>query len=147
MTRGMFQLSFRPGPASQSRGGPSRHRRGRGAGPVIISRACPPATMAVAVRPPTGRRRVRTLTRRGRNVDRPARSSGDERRCRLAGGRLGCPQRPSADAGRAGMPMNETIWFLKRCPLFERLSLAEGQRLEISALARTFGEGDHLLPR
>ncbi|HEY1380688.1 MAG TPA: Crp/Fnr family transcriptional regulator [Gemmataceae bacterium] len=34
--------------------------------------------------------------------------------------------------------MSETIWFLKRCPLFERLSPAEGQRLEAHALARTF---------
>jgi CRP-like cAMP-binding protein len=36
--------------------------------------------------------------------------------------------------------MTETIWFLKRCPLFERLSPAEGQRLEARALARTFAK-------
>ena len=36
--------------------------------------------------------------------------------------------------------MTETIWFLKRCPLFERLSPAEGQRLEDRALARTFAK-------
>jgi CRP/FNR family cyclic AMP-dependent transcriptional regulator len=34
--------------------------------------------------------------------------------------------------------MSEKIWFLKRCPLFERLSPAESQRLEVHALARTF---------
>jgi CRP-like cAMP-binding protein len=34
--------------------------------------------------------------------------------------------------------MSETIWFLKRCPLFERLSPAEAERLEARALARTF---------
>jgi CRP-like cAMP-binding protein len=34
--------------------------------------------------------------------------------------------------------MSETIWFLKRCPLFERLSPGEGQRLEARALSRTF---------
>jgi CRP/FNR family cyclic AMP-dependent transcriptional regulator len=34
--------------------------------------------------------------------------------------------------------MSETIWFLKRCPLFERLSPGESQRLEACARARTF---------
>jgi CRP-like cAMP-binding protein len=34
--------------------------------------------------------------------------------------------------------MSETIWFLKRCPLFERLSPEESRRLEARALARTF---------
>jgi CRP-like cAMP-binding protein len=34
--------------------------------------------------------------------------------------------------------MSETIWFLKRCPLFERLSPAEAERLEGRALARSF---------
>jgi CRP-like cAMP-binding protein len=34
--------------------------------------------------------------------------------------------------------MSETIWFLKRCPLFERLSPMESQRLEAHALARSF---------
>jgi CRP/FNR family transcriptional regulator, cyclic AMP receptor protein len=34
--------------------------------------------------------------------------------------------------------MSEKIWFLKRCPLFERLSPAESQRLEARALARSF---------
>ncbi len=36
--------------------------------------------------------------------------------------------------------MSETIWFLKRCPLFERLSPTEGQRLEARALARSFSK-------
>jgi CRP-like cAMP-binding protein len=36
--------------------------------------------------------------------------------------------------------MSETIWYLKRCPLFERLSAEESQRLEARALARTFGK-------
>jgi CRP-like cAMP-binding protein len=33
--------------------------------------------------------------------------------------------------------MTETIWYLKRCPLFERLSPDESRRLEARALART----------
>jgi CRP-like cAMP-binding protein len=36
--------------------------------------------------------------------------------------------------------MSETIWFLKRCPLFERLSPEESRRLEACALARTFAK-------
>jgi CRP/FNR family transcriptional regulator, cyclic AMP receptor protein len=43
-----------------------------------------------------------------------------------------------AGAPAAGAFMSETIWFLKRCPLFERLSPAEAERLEARALARTF---------
>jgi CRP/FNR family transcriptional regulator, cyclic AMP receptor protein len=35
-------------------------------------------------------------------------------------------------------PMSETIWYLKRCPLFERLSAAETQRLDSRSVARTF---------
>ncbi len=34
--------------------------------------------------------------------------------------------------------MSETIWYLKRCPLFERLSLAETQRLDSRSTARAF---------
>jgi CRP-like cAMP-binding protein len=34
--------------------------------------------------------------------------------------------------------MSETIWFLKRCDLFERLTPAEKQRLERAALVRSF---------
>jgi CRP-like cAMP-binding protein len=34
--------------------------------------------------------------------------------------------------------MSETIWFLKRCDLFEQLTPAEKQRLERHALVRTF---------
>jgi CRP-like cAMP-binding protein len=34
--------------------------------------------------------------------------------------------------------MSETIWFLKRCDLFERLTHAERQRLERAALLRPF---------
>jgi len=34
--------------------------------------------------------------------------------------------------------MSEKIWYLKRCPLFERLTPAEAQRLDARALARTF---------
>lgn len=33
--------------------------------------------------------------------------------------------------------MSETIWFLKHCPLFERLSVDESQRLESHAMARS----------
>jgi CRP-like cAMP-binding protein len=36
--------------------------------------------------------------------------------------------------------MSETIWILKRCPLFERLSPEESRRLESRALARTFAK-------
>jgi CRP-like cAMP-binding protein len=36
--------------------------------------------------------------------------------------------------------MSETIWYLKRCPLFERLSADESQRLEARALARNFAK-------
>src|SRR5947209_1709671 len=42
--------------------------------------------------------------------------------------------------GRRASPMSETIWFLKRCPLFERLSPEESRRLEARALARTFAK-------
>src|SRR5215471_18528254 len=34
--------------------------------------------------------------------------------------------------------MSEKIWYLKRCPLFERLTPAEAQRLDSRALARSF---------
>jgi CRP-like cAMP-binding protein len=34
--------------------------------------------------------------------------------------------------------MSETIWFLKRCPLFEKLSPAESQRLEQASTLRSF---------
>jgi len=34
--------------------------------------------------------------------------------------------------------MNEAIWFLKRCPLFEHLTADECRRLEARARARTF---------
>lgn len=36
------------------------------------------------------------------------------------------------------LPMNEKIWYLKRCPLFERLTPDEHARLERASLARTF---------
>ena len=38
--------------------------------------------------------------------------------------------------------MSETIWFLKRCDLFERLTPAEKQRLERRAVVRTFKRRD-----
>jgi len=38
-------------------------------------------------------------------------------------------------------PMSETIWYLKRCPLFARLTPAECRRLEARARARTFPRG------
>lgn len=37
--------------------------------------------------------------------------------------------------------MSETIWFLKRCPLFEGLTPAQRQRLEARAVLRTFRRG------
>jgi CRP/FNR family transcriptional regulator, cyclic AMP receptor protein len=43
--------------------------------------------------------------------------------------------------GAHGRPrgfMSETIWYLKRCPLFERLTPAEARRLEARALMRSF---------
>jgi CRP-like cAMP-binding protein len=41
------------------------------------------------------------------------------------------------EASRLGL-MNENIWFLKRCDLFERLMPAEARRLESRAVCRTF---------
>jgi CRP-like cAMP-binding protein len=38
--------------------------------------------------------------------------------------------------------MSETIWFLKRCPLFEGLTPAQRRRLEGRAVLRTFRRGD-----
>lgn len=38
--------------------------------------------------------------------------------------------------------MSEKIWYLKRCPLFERLTPAEAQRLDARSLARTFRRKD-----
>jgi CRP-like cAMP-binding protein len=38
--------------------------------------------------------------------------------------------------------MSEKIWYLKRCPLFERLTPAEAQRLDARALARSFRAKD-----
>jgi CRP-like cAMP-binding protein len=35
--------------------------------------------------------------------------------------------------------LSEKIWFLKRCPLFERLTTAQKQRLEQRAVLRVFG--------
>jgi len=35
--------------------------------------------------------------------------------------------------------MDEKIWFLKQCPLFERLTAAQKQRLEQCAVLRVFG--------
>jgi CRP-like cAMP-binding protein len=37
--------------------------------------------------------------------------------------------------------MSETIWFLKRCPLFEGLTPAQRQRLEARAVLRNFRRG------
>jgi CRP/FNR family cyclic AMP-dependent transcriptional regulator len=34
--------------------------------------------------------------------------------------------------------MSEKIWYLKRCPLFERLAPEEAQRLDVRSLARSF---------
>jgi CRP-like cAMP-binding protein len=34
--------------------------------------------------------------------------------------------------------MSEKIWYLKRCPLFERLTPEEAQRLDVRSLARNF---------
>lgn len=53
------------------------------------------------------------------------------------GGSAPASARATADLGRPGA-MSETIWFLKRCPLFERLSPPEAERLEARALARSF---------
>jgi CRP/FNR family cyclic AMP-dependent transcriptional regulator len=52
----------------------------------------------------------------------------------------GPPAARPAVNGRPRLTMSETIWYLKRCPLFERLSADESQRLEARALARTFGK-------
>jgi CRP-like cAMP-binding protein len=38
--------------------------------------------------------------------------------------------------------MSETIWFLKRCPLFEGLTPAQRRRLEARAVLRTFRRGE-----
>jgi CRP-like cAMP-binding protein len=38
--------------------------------------------------------------------------------------------------------MSETIWFLKRCPLFEGLTPAQRRRLESRAVLRTFRRGE-----
>ncbi len=38
--------------------------------------------------------------------------------------------------------MNDTIWFLKRCDLFERLSPEEARRLESRAVLRAFRRGE-----
>jgi CRP-like cAMP-binding protein len=38
--------------------------------------------------------------------------------------------------------MSETIWYLKRCPLFERMTPAEARRLEARALMRGFARGE-----
>jgi CRP-like cAMP-binding protein len=38
--------------------------------------------------------------------------------------------------------MSDRIWYLKRCPLFERLAPAESQRLEASATLRAFARQD-----
>jgi CRP-like cAMP-binding protein len=38
--------------------------------------------------------------------------------------------------------MSETIWFLKRCPLFEGLTPAQRRRLEGRAVLRTFRRGE-----
>jgi CRP/FNR family cyclic AMP-dependent transcriptional regulator len=37
--------------------------------------------------------------------------------------------------------MSEKIWFLKQCPLFERLTVAQKQRLEHRAVLRVFAKG------
>jgi len=64
----------------------------------------------------------------------------------------GMPRRPAAGSpsanghgarrdSPAGPPRgttSETIWFLKRCPLFESLNAAECRRLESRALVRSF---------
>jgi CRP/FNR family transcriptional regulator, cyclic AMP receptor protein len=56
-------------------------------------------------------------------------------------GRSARETRPApGNGGRPGSSMSETIWFLKRCPLFERLSPAESQRLEACARARLFAK-------
>jgi CRP/FNR family cyclic AMP-dependent transcriptional regulator len=57
-----------------------------------------------------------------------------------AGGSARVTRPAPRNGGRPGSFMSETIWYLKRCPLFERLSPAEGQRLEARALARTFAK-------
>lgn len=50
------------------------------------------------------------------------------------------PDRP-CPAPRAAASMSEKIWYLKRCPLFERLTPAESQRLENHATCRSFKRG------
>ena len=57
-----------------------------------------------------------------------------------AGGSARVTRPAPGNGGRPGSSMSETIWYLKRCPLFERLSPAESQRLEARALARTFAK-------
>ncbi len=48
---------------------------------------------------------------------------------------------PDSPDGRSRGGMSETIWILKRCPLFERLGPDECRRLEARSLLRAFGRG------
>src|SRR5262245_23792951 len=81
----------------------------------------PPGWMATGTPRPVGRTTLgpEELARRG---------------CGLAPPGVECesPPRPVAT------PMPESIWYLKRCPLFEHLSPEECRRLETRARARTF---------
>ena len=38
--------------------------------------------------------------------------------------------------------MAETMWFLKRCELFERLTTDEAERIERNTLIRRFNKGE-----
>lgn len=72
--------------------------------------------------------------------------------CRLASGNLRLAKRrppeysvqhgPRVEMVRPRCEMNETIWVLRRCSLFERLSPAEMGRLDARASLRTFARGE-----
>jgi CRP/FNR family transcriptional regulator, cyclic AMP receptor protein len=64
------------------------------------------------------------------------------------GNRPGGALRPAGGSGRVvappsrpRRPMTETIWYLKRCPLFARLTPDECRRVEARSRARTFPRG------
>src|SRR5262249_30570137 len=57
----------------------------------------------------------------------------------VKGGAGGPPPDPPEGQSRGGM--SETIWYLKRCPLFERLGPEECRRLEARSLLRAVGRG------
>lgn len=53
-----------------------------------------------------------------------------------------CPKLGFVDIPGGSFAMNEKIWYLKHCDLFERLNPAEKRRLETRALLRTFHQNE-----